>query len=99
MDKNSPKDFNIEFEEGLHSTSGSITWIETNILEEESFEIRKDSSMLFNALLEGDADGVAEIKVFKDEEELTSFTADIDTPLEYKFHNRYLHYYSRILRY
>lgn len=80
LKKDGPTEFDLEFEQGLDSKSGSITWEETNVLDEGSIAVRKGSSMLLNAVIDGDIDSSATITIGEN-----TFDVAPEAPLEYKF--------------
>lgn len=84
LDKTSPKEFRIDFEDGLKSVNGAITWTQTNILDEGEVKIPVSSSMLLNAVIDEDLEGSSVITVNDGNTEET-FNADSETPVEYKF--------------
>jgi hypothetical protein len=83
LSKEGPTSFNLEYEEGLDSKSGLITWQETNVLEEDDMTIRQGSTLLLNAVIDGDTDPIVTIKV--GESDVVSVAPG--EPLEYKFEN------------
>ncbi|MCM8529733.1 MAG: hypothetical protein NE330_01115, partial [Lentisphaeraceae bacterium] len=87
LSKEGPTDFGIEFEHGLKSERGSITWEETNILDEGEYTVRQGSAMLLNAVVNGDLLSSSIITVSKDEsdQEDEIFNAAPEKPVEYKF--------------
>ena len=84
LSKDGPTQFGIEFEHGLHSITGGITWVETNVLDETTETIPVGSSMLLNAVIDGDVESSSVITVTKDNQD-EIFNAAPNQPLEYKF--------------
>ena len=84
LSKEGPTEFGIEFEHGLKSTTGTVTWEETNILDEGEYTFREGASMLLNAVINGDLDSSSIITVTKDGNN-EFFNAAPEEPVEYKF--------------
>ena len=85
LTKEAPKEFTIEFEHGLSAVTGQIIWEETNILDEGSMTVREGSSMLLNAVIDGDTDSSSTITVVDDSGNSSIYSAAPNAPLEYKF--------------
>lgn len=85
LTKDEPKEFIIEFEHGLSAVTGKITWEETNILEEGFMTIRQGSSMLLNAVIDGDVNSSSTITVLKEDGNSSIHSSAPDAPLEFKF--------------
>lgn len=84
LNKDAPTEFRLDYEDGLKSVNGIVTWTQTNVLDEGEVTIPVGSSMLLNAVIEDDLEGSSVLKVNYDSIE-NVFNADADTPVVYKF--------------
>ena len=80
----SPTEFRLDYEDGLKSVNGAVTWVETNILDEGEVTIPLNSSMLLNAIIDGDLESTSVIKI-NDGSTEDVFNANANNPIEYKF--------------
>ena len=80
LKQGAPTDFTIDFEDGLKRVSSSITWEETNVLDEGEITIPIGSSMLLNAVVDGELDGSAVLNIDGED-----FNVKPEAPLEYQF--------------
>ncbi|MCM8534663.1 MAG: PA14 domain-containing protein [Lentisphaeraceae bacterium] len=84
LEKDAPTEFRIDYEDGLQSVNGIVTWTQTNVLDEGELMIPVGSSMLLNAVIEDDLEGSSVIKI-NDGSTEEIFNADANSPVEFKF--------------
>ena len=84
LSRTGPTNFTIQFEDEIFTQTGQITWEETNVLDEGVISIPVNSSMLLNAVIDGELNGSSVISItYGDYTE--SQNAAPEQPFEYKF--------------